>query len=130
MLAFLILNWLSFEYAKFESLHACEGYMGERVCYWCYRNTQSNSCTFVQCPPALFLLRWSTCEQAKLLGTLNNACNQPLALIAVTNLLCDLKTVTYLTLVFSSVKESLMTLHQAKDFQWRCFMVTCKPLKN
>lgn len=35
---------------------------------------------------------------------LNNALVQPLVLIAVTNLLCVLKTVTYFSLVFSSVK--------------------------
>lgn len=72
---------------------------------------------------------WSTSKQTGHLRALNNALGQLLVLIAVTNLLCDLKTVTYLiNLDFLICEIELMTLYQAKDL-WG-IMITTKPLTN
>lgn len=59
------------------------------------------------CPASSFIVL-AFVEAVHRLGirALNNALGQPLVLIAMTNLLCDLKMVMYLTLVRPSVTEN------------------------
>lgn len=115
-ISFLVISsGLSIEYAQLGCLWAFGSSTGDGACYWCGIPQATIALLFIvlfHCSCLLRIHLWTG-------WALNNALVWSFVLITVTNLLCVLKTVTYVTWVFSSVRLNLFIYLVFFFFFWQ-----------